>query len=94
MIQLFLLLCPHKLFQFGGESYSAIPAYHGGRKNTVFLPPWMNQHKFFDDNNSVHLKNGTQDVHAYDLTMRFNILQENPSLKQTETLNSSENGTF
>ena len=32
-------------------------------------------------------KNGTQDVYAYDHALKFSILQENPSLKQTETAN-------
>ena len=46
------------------------------------------QHQLFDDHNSVHLKKtGTQDVYAYDHALKFSILQENPSLKQTETPN-------
>ena len=32
-------------------------------------------------------KNGAQDVYAYDHALKFSILQENPSLKQTETPN-------
>ena len=38
------------------------------------------QHKFFDDHNS-------QDVYMYDHTLKFIILQENPSMKQTKTPN-------
>ena len=44
--------------------------------------------QFFDDYNSGRLKkNSAQDVYAYDHALKFSILQENPSLKQTETPN-------
>ena len=45
----------------------------------------MYLHQYFDDHNSVRLKNSAQDVYAYDHALKFSILQENPWLKQTET---------
>ena len=32
-------------------------------------------------------KNSAQDIYAYDHALKFSMLQENPSLKQTETPN-------
>ena len=51
----------------------------------VIIPPI---HQFFDDHNSVRLKKQRpRSLYAYDHSLKFSILQENPSLKQTETPN-------
>ena len=54
-------------------------------------------HQFFDDHNSVRLKKQQSRclvMYAYDHALKFSILQENPSLKQTETPTASTSSSI